>query len=603
MSRLLPSKRLSYLLLVLLAGGFVLNYFLQAASFSMNLTGALQWIGRYPWLYGAGSLFIFFILLLSSVILPNTYAGPAVVSVLCLLLGIADYQKLVTRGEPLFPWDLMLVKNAGEMSKITKGMISPLAVIAAILVAVGLTYMIRKLPRNRINLPLRLSLGGISVALSAGFLVLVSGHSSVVTAMNYQNIFWNQKVNYTQNGFIFAFAGNLRQSLLEKPEGYSREAVEAVSAKYSALPDEPAAASPEEQPNILFMMDEAFFDPTRLPGYTLSEDPLKFIHAAAGETPSGYLLSPEFGGNTANVEFEALTGLSMYFLGDGTIPYQQRIVKMSSLPSIVSILKSRGYQALALHPFDETFYNRNRVYPVLGFDSFISEKDLPDANRLTPDGFISDKAAVQEAVRELKSAPGPAFLHLVTMQNHFPFTKGVNGPNTITIEGGQPAQKDELETYVQDTKLTDEALAYLQQELLTIERPTIAVFWGDHLPALTAGIYTEAGWDQEPRLKHETQLLILANYEIGNETLGTLSPAFLGPTVFRLSGQPLPAYYKLLKQVQEEIPGLSKNVLVGSGSSGILSELTPGQQELLDDYRLIEYDLLEGEKYAEGLMF
>lgn len=603
MSRLLPSKRFSYLLLVLLAGGFVLNYFLQAASFSMNLTGALQWIGRYPWLYGAGSLFIFFILLLSSVILPNTYAGPAVVSVLCLLLGVADYQKLVTRGEPLFPWDLMLVKNAGEMSKITKGMISPLAVIAAILVAFGLAYMIRKLPRNRIRLPLRLSLGGISVALSAGFLVLVSGHSSVVTAMNYQNIFWNQKVNYTQNGFIFAFAGNLRQSLLEKPEGYSREAVKAVAAKYLALPDETAAASPGEQPNILFMMDEAFFDPTRLPGYTLSEDPLKFIHAAADETPSGYLLSPEFGGNTANVEFEALTGLSMYFLGDGTIPYQQRIVKMSSLPSIVSILKSRGYQALALHPFDETFYNRNRVYPVLGFDSFISEKDLPEANRLTPDGYISDKAAVQEAVRELKSASGPAFLHLVTMQNHFPFTKGVNGPNTITVEGGQAEHKDELETYVQDTKLTDEALAYLQQELLTIERPTIAVFWGDHLPALTAGIYTEADWDQEPRLKHETQLLILANYEIGNEPLGTLSPAFLGPTVFRLSGQPLPAYYKLLEQVQEEIPGLSKNVLVGTGSSGILSELTPGQQELLDDYRLIEYDLLEGEKYAEGLMF
>ncbi|WP_425517060.1 LTA synthase family protein [Paenibacillus tritici] len=390
---------------------------------------------------------------------------------------------------------------------------------------------------------------------------------------------------------------------MEKPEGYSREAVEAVAAKYSALPDTPVQASPEEQPNILFMMNEAFFDPTRLPGYTLSEDPLKFIHGAAEQTPSGYLLSPEFGGNTANVEFEALTGLSMYFLGDGTIPYQQRIVKMSSLPSIVSILKERGYQARAVHPFDETFYNRNRVYPLLGFDSFTSEKDLPDAARLTPGGYISDKAAVQEAVRQLKDASAPTFLHLVTMQNHFPFTKGMNGPNTITVEGGRPEQKDELETYVQDTKLTDEALAYMQQELLKLERPTIAVFWGDHLPALTAGIYTEAGWDQKPRLKHETQLLILANFEIGKEPLGTLSPAFLGPAVFRLSGQSLPAYYKLLEQVRAEIPGLSKKVLIGPGNSGVLQELTPDQQELLNDYRLIEYDLLEGEKYAESLMF
>ncbi|KAI7251772.1 hypothetical protein KC345_g11538 [Hortaea werneckii] len=189
------------------------------------------------------------------------------------------------------------------------------------------------------------------------------------------------------------------------------------------------------------------------------------------------------------------------------------------------------------------------------------------------------------------------------MQNHFPFTKGLNGPNTITVQGGQPAQKDELETYVQDTKLTDEALAELQQELQAIERPTVAVFWGDHLPALSAGIYTEAGWDKEPRLKHETKLMILANYDIGNEPLGTLSPAFLGPTVFRLSGQTLPAFSKLLEQVQAELPGLSKNVLIGSGDAGIVTGLTSDQQELLDDYRLIEYDLLEGEKYAEGLMF
>lgn len=330
LSRLLPSKRLSYLLIILLAIGFGLNLFLQAASFRMDVLHTLKWVGAYPWLYCTGSLFIFFILLLSSVIVPNAYAGPAVVSALFVLLGIASDQKLATRGEPLFPWDLMLLKNAGEMSKITSGMISPLAIGAAVLLVAGLVLVIIKLPKNRIRLSLRVTLAGISVGLSAWFLVLVTGQSPVVAAMSYQNIFWNQKVNYTQNGFVYAFAGNLRQSLMDKPEGYSREAVEAVAAKYSALPDVQVQAAPEEQPNIMFMMNEAFFDPTRLPGYTLSEDPLKFIHGVAGQTPSGYLLSPEFGGNTANVEFEALTGLSMYFLGDGTIPYQQRIVKMSS---------------------------------------------------------------------------------------------------------------------------------------------------------------------------------------------------------------------------------------------------------------------------------
>ncbi|OKP69829.1 hypothetical protein A3842_25230 [Paenibacillus sp. P3E] len=601
MRYVLPSKKLGVLLLSLLLGGFVLNFFVQAASLDMDFWSVLHWIGKSYWLYVGGSLFFFFVLLAFSLILPNLYIGPVVGSLLILLLGIANYKKQGTTGEPLFPWDLMLMKNAGEMSKITKGMISPFAAGLALLVIAAGVWLLFKLPKIKVQLPLRLLLTAVSAGMVAGFIVMVSGQTTFASSLNYQNIFWNQKVNYSQNGFVFAFTGNLRQNLLEEPEGYSRGTIEAIAAKYGSLPDTTAAQTVVEQPNIMFMMDEAFFDPTRLPSLKLSEDPLPFIHQEERVTPAGYLLSPEFGGNTANVEFEALTGMSMYFLGDGSIPYQQRIVKMSSLPSIVSILKDRGYQTLALHPFDETFYNRNRVYPVLGFDRFTSEKDLPLAERMTPDGYISDKAAVQEAIRELKAADAPTFLHMVTMQNHFPFTKGLNGPNTITVQGAKASWKDELETYVQDTRLTDEALSYLQQELKTIERPTIAVFWGDHLPALSAGIYTDAGWDQEPRLKHETKLMILANFDIGQKPLGTLSPAYLGPTVFNLSGQSLPPFYKMLEQVQAQLTGLSKSVLIGA-SDGITT-VTSVQQSLLDDYRMVEYDLLEGKGYAEDLMF
>ncbi len=594
-------KRTWLLAAGLLLAGFLLNFFLQAASFSLELQRIFGWILEYPLLYISGSLFFFFLLLAASVLLPNMYIGPGIILLAGAAAGTANYKKLSTTGEPLFPWDLLLLKNAADMRTITKGMISPLLLAAGVLFVAVLFFLLRRLPEMKLRLPFRLSLGAVSVIILAGFIAMVNGQSTLASSLKYQNIFWNQKVNYAQNGFLYAFTGNMRQNLMEQPEGYSRQAIEEIAARYSELPDSGSVSAAGEQPNILFMMDEAFFDPTRLDGLAFSEDPLSFIHTAEATTPSGYLLSPEFGGNTANVEFEALTGLSMYFLNDGSIPYQQRLVKMSSLPSIVSILKERGYRAEALHPFDETFYNRNRVYPVLGFDSFTGEKDLGDSGRITPDGYISDKFAVQEAVRRFKSAADPVFLHLVTMQNHFPFTKGLNGPNTISVSGVEAEYKDEIETYVHNTSLTDEALAYLQQELLTIERPTIAAFWGDHLPALSSGIYTAAGWDSEPRLKHETKLMILANFDIGAGPLGTLSPAYLGPQVFRLSGMSLPPYYKLLEQVQAEIPVLSKAVLLGN--SGPLSGLTPKQQELLDDYRLVEYDLLEGEGYSAGLLF
>ncbi|MNN85222.1 hypothetical protein D3C81_2024840 [compost metagenome] len=63
----------------------------------------------------------------------------------------------------------------------------------------------------------------------------------------------------------------------------------------------------------------------------------------------------------------------------------------------------------------------------------------------------------------------------------------------------------------------------------------------------------------------------------------------------------MPAYYKLLEQVQAEIPGLSKSVLIGT--SGIITGLSDEQQKLLDDYRMVEYDMLEGENYSESLLF
>lgn len=602
MRRFAPGRRLWYMLLACFFGGFVLNFIIQAASLDLNAGRVLNWISEYYWLYLSGSLFFFFVLLAFAAIVPNMYAGPLIAFILCVVLGIADYKKLTTTGEPLFPWDLMLLKNAGEMAKITKGMISPLPVVLAVLLVAAFVYLLRKLPGIRAGLAVRSVLILVSAGAIAGFVSMVGGQSTLATSMRYQNIYWNQKVNYTENGFLYAFTGNLKQNLMEKPEGYSREAIEAIAEKYGALQGSGSRPAPAESPNILFIMDEAFFDPTRLSSYTFSEDPLSFIHREESQTPSGYLLSPEFGGNTANVEFEALTGMSMYLLNDGSIPYQQRIVKMSSLPSIVSILKDRGYRALALHPFDDTFYNRNKVYPVLGFDKFTSQTDMPDAERLTPDGYISDMAAVKEALNELKSSDQPSFLHLVTMQNHFPFTKGLNGPTTITVGGVTPERKDELETYVQDTKLTDSALAYLAAQLKTMERPTVVVFWGDHLPALSDDIYLQAGFDQNPRLKHETKLMILANFDIGTEPLGTMSPAFLGPTVFSLSGQKLPAYYKLLEQVKAELPGLSKSVLIG-GSDKVVPKLTDRQQQLLNDYKMVQYDMLEGDDYAKDLLF
>ena len=74
-------------------------------------------------------------------------------------------------------------------------------------------------------------------------------------------------------------------------------------------------------------MSESFWDPTKLPGVTITPDPIPTMR----ELRSGSMFSPEFGGMTANIEFEALTGFSNAFLPYGSIPYQQYVRRQLSL--------------------------------------------------------------------------------------------------------------------------------------------------------------------------------------------------------------------------------------------------------------------------------
>ena len=127
-----------------------------------------------------------------------------------------------------------------------------------------------------------------------------------------------------------------------------------------------------KKPNVIFVMSEAFWDPTLLTNVTFSEDPVPTIHRLQKESSTGYLLSPQFGGGTSNVEFEVLTGNSMSFLPGGSIPYQQYISK--PIPSLASYFADQGYKSMGIHSYEGWFWDRNKVYKELGFESFKSSE-------------------------------------------------------------------------------------------------------------------------------------------------------------------------------------------------------------------------------------
>ena len=79
----------------------------------------------------------------------------------------------------------------------------------------------------------------------------------------------------------------------------------------------------KNQPNILFLQLESFFDPTLVNYLKISEDPIPTFRKLMKEYSSGYYKVPAVGAGTANTEFESITGMSLHYFGPGRISVQE----------------------------------------------------------------------------------------------------------------------------------------------------------------------------------------------------------------------------------------------------------------------------------------
>ncbi|WP_066389169.1 hypothetical protein [Neobacillus mesonae] len=126
----------------------------------------------------------------------------------------------------------------------------------------------------------------------------------LVDKANIEVVDWNQIENYSKNGFIFGFISNMQNDAFDEPKGYTKKNVLAITAKYNRMNVTNKCKQIEQKPNNIYLMSEAFWDPTELSAFHFSEDPMKNLRRLMGKYTSGYNLSSSFGGGTANVEFE-----------------------------------------------------------------------------------------------------------------------------------------------------------------------------------------------------------------------------------------------------------------------------------------------------------
>ena len=530
------------------------------------------------------------------------------------LIAVADHEKMTLRGEPLFPTDVgylttprLLLDSAGIDPLLAGG-----AVVLVVAALAGGAVVLRRRRGTRSRHERRWRWGTrlvLGLAGAAG-LVLVAGfhEEGNVLRAAYEDVpvtwaEWNQAQNYAQNGFVAGVLYNLPGEAMTPPEGYSRERMAEVVARYADLAADANAGRTGtlQDTDVVLVLAESFSDPTRLAGLEIAEDPIPFTRSLMARTPSGTMLSPGYGGGTANVEFEVLTGMAVAsFRPQLHAPYPLLIPHHDHFPSVVDRLGGQ-HTGVAVHPYSPRFYRRETVYPRLGLDRAVFQDAMSHRGRIGNDSHISDAATYAEVLDQLDAAEEPLLVNVVTMQNHSPYT-GVH-PDPIEVSGDlDAAAAEEIGQYLRGLRHADNALAAFLAELSARQEPTVVLVYGDHLPAIWPQSVTDAN---DRRTLHETPWFVWSTTGLADVVPApVLGPNHLVGQLVAATGAPLTPFDALLAAVSREVPAQEAGIMLDATGQPVAPDrLPPRARALLHDYRLVQYDLSVGERYSLETIF
>lgn len=291
--------------------------------------------------------------------------------------------------------------------------------------------------------------------------------------------------NYSKFGFVYAFAENVSTADIKKPKNYKESTIKNIK---SEIDKEYEHTADGEQPNILAIQLESFFDIKTINNLTLSENPTPYFDKLCENYTSGLIKVPTIGGGTARSEFEFVTGLSMKYMKDGLIPHNS-ILKRTPYISSAYALKNSGYTTHLLHNFAGYFYNRDIVYNNLGFDTFTSLEFLNNASE-NPSVIKASRDNIfpNELKKILMSTDSKDFIFGITTQLHGNYEEDYSEfENNIIVSGKDftKPQISQFNDYANELKSIDNIIKDIIETVEDLDEPTIIIFYSDHLPPLS----------------------------------------------------------------------------------------------------------------------
>lgn len=550
----------------------------------------------------------------------SIFAGGLIVTLSVAGLSFANYYKMLITSTPLYVQDIRLVTQVGGIMELNEASMkfsgeSAAAVVIMLLVLVGLFFVSRRFrPRLREGL----ISGLISAILFASLFCVPASVESWFYGPAGSGQAAAQDTQIVHNSRCGVLLGLWRSVVLGGEEELIPEPDEEELMLMNAqswieeLPD----TDKDEQPNVIFVLGESFFDVTELPGVSYAEDPVADFHRICSEGVSGKFYTHTLGYGTENIELEIMTGINTRFFSWDDMIYGWEQEKLLTYPSLPQLFSDAGYYTAYLHTFNDGIYNRTALYTALGFQDMYFYGDFaaidPEA-AAAPDywGYMYGKIAgefysddyLADVTAELfdqKAGEGPVFLWAVTMENHTPYTADKFSSYDFPFESdlGDEAV-GVLNAVTQGVADCSEALGKLVDHLAAQDEPVIVVFFGDHRPGTPlesgATVYSELGmcpedvadWELEDYAElYSTDYVIWSNdpsllpAEPGSRM--NTSSTLLGVEALQLAGMDLDEYWSMCAVVDTVSDGWTWNFFVPQDGEPCFSPFAGLDEEGLD---------------------
>lgn len=523
--------------------------------------------------------------------------GTDIWAFICVMFNIVNYFVYEFRGTPVMASDIATVGTALEVADGYKIQFNFYTTVALVMLF-DFIMLGRVIKCEPVFKKVSHRLCGIAVMA----IVSVTGFSQLVMTDMVSNrglylSLFNPMRSYQQYGSIACFTRSIKLSVPEKPNGYSLKKVEEITSKYTS----DTVDSNKKRPNVIVVINEAFSDPQVLGDIETNEDYMPFIHDLMknGNCVSGTTYASIVGGQTANTEYEFLTGNSMAFLPKGTVAFQ--LYLRHAMPSLVTELKSEGYTGnSATHLQKARNYNRDKAYPLLGFDKFYDYTNMGvpfvkmrnnATDQCTYDNITHDYE------QQRKSTDAPYFGYTMTIQNHSSYDVPFDNfdDKRIVVEN---ADAPDLGYYLSLIKYSDEMFENLINYYKNTNEPTVILLTGDHQPRIhdeSMDSITNGEWrnwnDEEMMRRYEVPFLIWANYDIDKKIVEKTSMNYLQTILMETIDGDLTGFQKFQQDIQKEIPVLTSNGYWGAdGKFYSVDDKNSPYYDLIQEYAMLQYN-------------